>query len=72
MMQELSRRVLSATSYFTALFWGLLGLQIHSGLRINTVIWENHLIYKMKLLINLSSTWRFSNSPHLEKADLPF
>lgn len=26
----------------------------------------------MKLSVNLSSPWRFNNSPHLEKADLPF
>lgn len=72
MLQQLNRRILNAIPYFTTLFWKLLGLQIHSDLRISTILQEKHLIHKMKLLIKQSSPWRFSNSPHLEKADLPF
>lgn len=45
---------------------------MHSDLRISTVPQEKHIILKIKLLTNLSSPWRFNNSPHVEKADLPF
>lgn len=48
------------------------GAVVHPDLRISTVGEENHLMYKRKLLINLRSPCRVSNSPHLEKADLPF